>query len=83
MHSPEPRLRRPCETAGRVLSRQLRTDAQLLGSLLEACSQACRSCGDECERHGREMNMEHCRACADACRCCEQACQELRSSIGA
>jgi hypothetical protein len=66
-----------CEMTGRALSRQLATDAQLVRTLLEACAQACRSCGDECERHARDMNMEHCGVCAEACRRCEQACNEL------
>ena len=66
-----------CETTGRTLSRQFASDAQFVQSLLEACARACRSCGDECERHAREMNMEHCRVCAEACRRCEQACKEL------
>jgi Domain of Unknown Function (DUF326) len=66
-----------CETTGRTLSRQFASDAQLVQSLLEACAQACRSCGDECEHHARKMNLEHCRVCAEACRRCEQACNEL------
>ena len=47
---------------------------------LQACAQACRSCGDECSSHA-EMH-EHCRICADACRRCEQACTQLLESIG-
>jgi hypothetical protein len=66
-----------CETTGRTLSRQLESDARLVHSLLEACAEACRSCGDECERHAREMNMAHCGVCAEACRRCEQECKEL------
>ena len=70
-----------CETTGRLLSRQLATDAQLARSLVEACAQACRSCGDECERHAREMNMEHCRVCAEACRRCEDTCNALVGAL--
>ena len=46
----------------------------------QACMTACRSCGDERERHARMH--EHCRACAQACRHCEQACPELTSALG-
>lgn len=64
-----------CETTGRALSRQLDADPQVTRAFLLACAQACRSCGEECERHA-EMH-EHCRLCAEACRRCEQACNEL------
>jgi hypothetical protein len=66
-----------CETTGRALSRQVGADPEVTRRLLEACAQACRSCGDECQRHAEGMNMAHCRVCAEACRACEQACNEL------
>jgi len=65
-----------CEATGRVLSRQTEYDPNVARSVLQACAQACRSCGAECDRHA-EMGMEHCRVCAEACRSCEQACTEL------
>lgn len=69
-----------CETTGRVLSRHTGYDANLTRAVLEACAMACRSCGDECDRHaGRH---EHCRVCAEACRRCEQACHELIATLG-
>jgi Domain of Unknown Function (DUF326) len=64
-----------CTATGRVISRQTEYDANLTRSLLEACVTACRSSGDECERHA--AMHEHCRVCAEACSRCEQACQEL------
>ena len=69
-----------CEVTGRVLSRHTGYDANLTRAQLQACVQACKSCGDECERHA-EMH-EHCRICAEACRRCEQACQEVLVAIG-
>jgi Domain of Unknown Function (DUF326) len=69
-----------CEATGRVLSRHTGYDANLTRPVLQACAQACRSCGDECQSHA-EMH-EHCRICADACRSCEQACNEVLSAIG-
>jgi Domain of Unknown Function (DUF326) len=69
-----------CEVTGRVLSRHTGYDANLTRAQLQACAQACKSCGGECERHA-EMH-EHCRICAEACRRCEQACQEVLAAIG-
>ena len=69
-----------CETTGRVLSRQTGYDAELTRAVLLACAQACRSCGDECERHA--SMHEHCKVCAEACRRCEQACRAVLDTIG-
>jgi hypothetical protein len=69
-----------CDATGRVLSRHAGYDANLTRAALQACMTACRSCGDERERHARMH--EHCRACAQACRHCEQACPELTSALG-
>jgi len=68
-----------CIATGRVISRQTEFDASLTRSLLEACVTACRSSGDECERHA--AMHEHCRVCAEACRRCEQACQQLLTAM--
>jgi hypothetical protein len=69
-----------CEATGRVLSRHTGYDANLTRAVLEACATACRSCGDECERHAGMH--EHCRVCAEACRRCEQACRALLATLG-
>ncbi|GAA4429125.1 four-helix bundle copper-binding protein [Georgenia halophila] len=68
-----------CATTSRVLSRHTGYDANITRAQLEACIQACRSCGDECARHA-EMH-EHCRICAEQCRACQEACTELLASI--
>jgi hypothetical protein len=68
-----------CATTARVLSRHTGYDANLTRAQLEACVVACRTCGDECERHAGMH--EHCRVCAEACRECEAACQELLAAI--
>jgi hypothetical protein len=68
-----------CTATVRVISRQTEYDANLTRSLLEACATACKSCGDECERHA-QMH-EHCRVCATACRRCEQACRQLLTAM--
>ncbi len=68
-----------CSTTGRVLSRQTDYDANVTRSLLDACIQACTSCGDECEGHAG--HMAHCRICAESCRRCESACRALQDAI--
>jgi hypothetical protein len=64
-----------CIVTARVASRQTAYDATVTRPLLQACVAACKSCGDECERHA-QMHA-HCRVCGEACRRCEQACREL------
>lgn len=66
-----------CATTGRVLSRQ--ESPELARAMLEVCALACKLCGDECERHGG--NMQHCQVCAEACRRCEAACRRLLASL--
>lgn len=65
-----------CDATSRVLSRQTEYDANITRSLVTACAQACKSCGDECEQHAQH-GMEHCRVCSEACRRSEQACNQL------
>ena len=69
-----------CAATLGVASRQTEYDANVTRSLLEACVAACRTCGDECQRHA--AMHEHCRVCAMACRRCEQACDELLGAMG-
>jgi hypothetical protein len=64
-----------CVATFSILSRQLGKDRELTRAMLEACSLACRKCGDECARHG--AHMEHCRVCAEACQACSRACDAL------
>jgi len=68
-----------CDTTGRLLSRHTGYDANTTRTMLQACVQACRSCGEECMAHARH---EHCRVCAEACRRCEQACRDLLAALG-
>jgi hypothetical protein len=70
-----------CLATGHVVSRQTEYDANVTRSILEACVQACKSCGDECERHAREGMGEHFQVCAEQCRRCQQACEELLQAI--
>lgn len=71
--------RAACQATGEMLSRVTEADWSVLRAQVQACVQACRACGAECERHAG--HMEHCRVCAAACRACEQACQELLAAL--
>ena len=72
-----------CAATGAIMSRQSGSEPALIRSILQACAQACALCGDECERHGGQQGMEHCRVCAQACRRCEQACNAVLSALQA
>ena len=67
-----------CDTTGRILSRQMGTEPQMLRASLQACAEVCRLCAEECENHAE--HHEHCRVCAEACRRCEQACNSVLSA---
>ena len=69
-----------CAATGRVLSRHTGHDADLTRAVLEACATACRTCGEECDRHAGMH--EHCRVCAGACHRCERACRDLLGALG-
>ena len=71
-----------CVTTGRVLSRQTALEPAMVRAALQACSTACRLCGDECEQHAQH-GMRHCQLCAAACRSCEQSCEQLTAALGA
>ena len=70
-----------CDATGKILSRQTAFEPQMARAALDACAQACRLCGEECEQRA-EHGMEHYRICAEACRRCESACNNLLSAIG-
>ena len=64
-----------CATLGRALSRASNPDGTLIRSLVQACIDACKACGDECRRYARLH--EHCEHCADACATGERACRTV------
>jgi len=68
-----------CTSTERVLTRQTEFVPELARVVLQACIEACRLCGDECERHAH--HHEHCRICAEVCRRCEQACKDALSAL--
>ena len=68
-----------CISTGRVLSRQTEFVPEVARVALQACIEACRLCGDECERHAQ--HHEHCRICEEVCRICEQACDDALKAL--
>lgn len=68
-----------CDATGRLLTRQTEYDAPMSKAMLQACREACATCGEECERHA-DMH-DHCRICAEACRRCQEACDALLSAM--
>ena len=68
-----------CTTTARVATRQTESDLGVLRLVVEACLEACRVSGDECERHAQ--HHEHCRICEQSCRRCEDACRDLLAAI--
>lgn len=70
-----------CLATGAVATRLTERSETVLAAQLRACAEACRACGDECEKHAG--HMEHCKVCASACRECQQACEGLLRRIAA
>jgi hypothetical protein len=68
-----------CEATGRLASRRTGGNEALLKQVLQACAEACRICGEECERHA--SMHEHCQICGETCRRCERACLEASETI--
>jgi len=69
-----------CTATGSVATRRTAWNERVIVSLLETCAEACRLCGEECEKHAD--HMQHCRICAEACRRCEDSCRDAIGSIG-
>lgn len=69
-----------CTATGTALSRQTKSNPELLRALVEACRTACRVCGEDCRSHGDKY--EHCRICGECCQQCEQACEKLLGVLG-
>lgn len=69
-----------CGATGRVLVRLTRPNNAVLLAQLRACAEACRGCGEECERHAE--HHDHCAECARACRGCAEACEKLIDALG-
>lgn len=69
-----------CVATGSLATRRTGSNEPVLRATLEVCALACRTCGEECERHASKH--EHCRICAEACRRCQSACEAAISEVG-
>jgi len=68
-----------CAATGQAASRRTGANTSVVRRLIETCAEACRVCGEECERHA--ARHEHCRICAESCRTCDRACREAAQSF--
>lgn len=69
-----------CAFSARLLIRYATVDRATLRSVLEACSLACATCAEECQRHA--ATQTHCRVCASACQTCAECCEALIEATG-
>jgi len=68
-----------CSATGALASRRTGSDEIILKSMLDACAQACRLCGEECRKHAGKH--EHCKVCGEVCQQCERICAEASKTI--
>ena len=71
-------LDRDCADICALTARFVARGSEHAAHLLKECTEICKACGDECEKHG--AHMAHCKECAEACRRCEQACRQGMST---
>ncbi|WP_026461439.1 four-helix bundle copper-binding protein [Adhaeribacter aquaticus] len=65
-------LDRDCAEICKLTASALARGSEVARTLLQACADICKACGDECAQH---THMGHCQECAEACRRCEEACR--------
>ena len=68
-----------CQTTARVLTRQTGYDRDMIRAVVQACAQACRISGEECDRHAHMH--QHCAVCAEVCHRCENACNDVLANL--
>jgi hypothetical protein len=59
-----------CSAASCVLAK----DGPMSDLICTACADACKRCGDACEKHAADPIMKR---CAEECRKCEKACRDM------
>jgi hypothetical protein len=62
-----------CQAASRVTAK----DGPMSDLIVASCADACKRCGDACEKHAGDPIMKR---CADECRKCEKACREMHKT---
>jgi hypothetical protein len=64
-----------CSAAACIVSRM----GPFSDTICTACAEACKRCGDACEKHSEDSMMKR---CAEECRKCEKACREMLKHTG-
>jgi hypothetical protein len=68
-----------CAATGAMASRRTGSNVDVLRATIQTCAEACRVCGEECQKHA-QMH-EHCRICAEICQSCHQACRDALAQV--
>jgi hypothetical protein len=63
-----------CATLCRAASAITAKDGPMTDLVSQACADACKRCGDACEKHASDPIMKR---CAEECRKCEKACRDM------
>jgi hypothetical protein len=64
-----------CRAAASVTARK----GPFSDAICTACAEACKRCGDACDKHKDDDMM---RKCAEECRRCEKACRDMLKHVG-
>jgi hypothetical protein len=74
------RLCLDCSAICRAASTVSAKDGPMADLISITCADACKRCGDACEKHGNDPIMKR---CAEECRSCEKVCREMHKQTGA
>jgi len=64
-----------CQAASRVTAK----DGPMSDLIVAGCAEACKRCGEACEKHPGDPLMKR---CAEECRSCEKVCREMNKGGG-
>lgn len=64
-----------CSAAAGIVARK----GPFSDTICSACAEACKRCGDQCDKFKDDLMMKK---CADECRKCEKACREMLKHTG-
>jgi hypothetical protein len=59
-----------CQAASSITAK----DGPMTDLITISCADACKRCGDECDKHASDPIMKR---CAEECRACEKVCREM------
>jgi len=79
-HLPRLRLCQDCAAVCQAAARITAKDGPLADAITAACADACKRCGDTCEKHSTDPLMKR---CAEECHACEKVCREMHSQTKA